>query len=77
MVKCSFCRENIEPGTGTLFPKNDGRIFNFCSAKCEKHLLTLDHKPRETKWSEAYVKGTKEKTAQTTPAPEIAENKTK
>ena len=71
MVKCSFCRKTIEPGTGIMFVKNDGRIFNFCAAKCEKHLLVLDHKPRETKWSKAYIKGAKEETPeekQTTPA---------
>ena len=57
MVKCSFCRKTIETGTGIMFVKNDGRIFNFCAAKCEKHLIVLKHKPRETKWSEAYIKG--------------------
>lgn len=62
MVKCSFCRRTIEPGTGIMFVKNDGRVFNFCNAKCEKHLLVLEHKPRETKWSKAYIKGVKAKT---------------
>lgn len=66
MVKCSFCRKNIEPGTGIMFVKNDGRVFNFCAAKCEKHLIVLNHKPRETKWSDAYIKGEQEKTAEET-----------
>jgi large subunit ribosomal protein L24e len=51
MARCSFCRKLIEPGTGIMFVKNDGRIFVFCSGKCEKHLLELDHKPRTTRWT--------------------------
>lgn len=51
MARCSFCRKIIEPGTGLMFVKNDGRIFLFCSGKCEKHLLKLDHKPRTTRWT--------------------------
>lgn len=51
MARCSFCRRLIEPGTGTMFVKNDGRIFMFCSSKCEKNLLKLDHKPRTTRWT--------------------------
>lgn len=66
MVKCSFCRRTIEPGTGTMFVKNDGRVFHFCKSKCEKHLITLDHKPRLTKWSKAYIPGVQEKTAEAT-----------
>jgi large subunit ribosomal protein L24e len=34
-----------------MFVKTDGRIFLFCSGKCEKHLLKLEHKPRTTKWT--------------------------
>ncbi len=73
MVKCSFCRNTIEPGTGIIFVKNDGRVFNFCARKCEKHLVVLNHKPRETKWSEAYVKGAKEKTVEEKPAEKKSE----
>lgn len=51
MARCSFCRRVIEPGTGLMFAKNDGRIFVFCSSKCEKHLMKLQHKPRTTKWT--------------------------
>jgi large subunit ribosomal protein L24e len=41
----------MEQGTGTMFVKNDGRIFIFCSSKCEKNLLNLGHKPRTTRWT--------------------------
>ena len=51
MARCSFCRRVIEPGTGILFAKNDGRIHLFCSGKCETHLMKLGHKPRTTKWT--------------------------
>ena len=51
MARCSFCRQIIEQGTGIMFVKNDGRIFLFCSGKCEKHLLKLEHKPRTTRWT--------------------------
>jgi large subunit ribosomal protein L24e len=34
-----------------MFVKNDGRIFLFCSGKCEKHIIKFDHKPRTTKWT--------------------------
>ncbi|MEM5782605.1 MAG: 50S ribosomal protein L24e, partial [Candidatus Aenigmatarchaeota archaeon] len=38
-MKCSFCGNEIEKGTGTMFVKNDGKIFFFCSSKCEKNML--------------------------------------
>ena len=71
MAKCSFCRKIIEPGTGLMYVKNDGRIFNFCSKKCEKNLLIRKHVPRLTKWSKAYIKGTtaKKEATQTTEEP--------
>lgn len=51
MARCSFCRTIIEQGTGIMFVKNDGRIFTFCSGKCEKNLLKLGRKPRTTRWT--------------------------
>lgn len=49
-MKCSFCSENIELGTGKMFVKNDGRIFYFCSSKCEKNTLKLRREPKRVKW---------------------------
>lgn len=54
MARCSFCREIVETGTGIMFVKNDGKVFTFCSSKCEKNLLKLKRKPRTTKWTGFY-----------------------
>ena len=51
MAKCSFCKHNIELGTGKLLILKDGRMFNFCSRKCEKNQMKLGHVGRETKWT--------------------------
>ena len=49
-MKCSFCKENIEQGTGKMFVKDDGKIFYFCSSKCEKNMLNLGRESKSTKW---------------------------
>ena len=36
-MKCTFCGEQIREGTGKIYVKNDGRIFNFCGSKCQKN----------------------------------------
>ena len=54
MVRCDFCGNAIEVGTGKMFVKKDGKILNFCSSKCEKNLLKLRRKPLFTKWTAAY-----------------------
>lgn len=48
-MKCSFCAEEIEPGTGKMFIANDGKIFYFCSSKCEKN-MRLGRDPAKVKW---------------------------
>lgn len=50
MVKCSFCGNEITPGTGLLFVRNDGKTFYYCSRKCEKNMLKLGRNPRKIKW---------------------------
>ena len=57
MVKCSFCRNIIEPGTGTIYVKKDATILNFCTMKCEKNLLKLGRAARYLKWTKVYEKG--------------------
>ncbi len=57
MAKCSFCRNVIEPGTGTMFVRKDGSVLNFCTMKCEKNMLKLGRIPRYMKWTKAYEKG--------------------
>ena len=50
MVKCSFCGNEIEKGTGKMFVRNDGKLFYFCSNKCNKNMLKLKRKPAKVRW---------------------------
>ena len=56
MIKCSFCGDNVKPGTGLMFVKNDGTIYTFCTRKCEVALLKHGRKPRTTRWTAAFAK---------------------
>ncbi len=47
---CSFCKEELKPGTGKMLVKNDGSILYFCSSKCEKNMVKLKRNPRKVKW---------------------------
>lgn len=63
MAKCDFCKNSIPKGTGKIFVKKDGKVFDFCSSKCEKNMLVLKRKPRTTKWTKEFhevKKGTKQ-----------------
>ena len=51
MPKCSFCNSDVPQGTGKIYVRKDGRIFNFCTMKCEKNLLKLKRKPANFKWT--------------------------
>ncbi len=51
MPKCSFCKKNLVPGTGKMFITNTGKIYYFCSSKCEKNMLKLRRDPRKLKWA--------------------------
>ncbi len=51
---CSFCGYDIEPGTGKMYVRRDGRVFYFCSGKCEKNMLKLRRKARKLKWTKHY-----------------------
>jgi large subunit ribosomal protein L24e len=52
--KCSFCGNEIEPGTGKMFVKKDGSIQYFCSTKCENN-YKLGRIPRLTRWTAAGI----------------------
>ena len=54
---CAFCGYEIEPGTGKMYVRKDGKILYFCSGKCEKNMLKLKRNPRKLKWTKYYVKG--------------------
>ena len=60
--ECSFCGNKIEPGTGKMLIKNDGQILNFCNSKCEKNMMKLGRKERETRWTK---KAAQEKSVKT------------
>jgi large subunit ribosomal protein L24e len=49
--KCTFCGSAIELGTGTMFVKRDGTVYNFCSSKCEKN-VRLGRLARRVAWTE-------------------------
>ena len=53
-MKCSFCSKDIPRGTGMQYVQKDGRIFYFCSSKCQKGQLKLKHKGWEVKWTETF-----------------------
>lgn len=53
---CSFCGKEIEIGTGKMFVKRDGKVFYFCSRKCEKNMIELKRNPRKLKWTKYYSK---------------------
>ena len=44
----------MEPGTGKMFVTKEGRVYDFCSSKCEKNMLKLNRKPRTTRWTVEY-----------------------
>ena len=52
---CSFCGNEVEPGTGKMFVRRDGTVFFFCSSKCEKNLLDLGRVPRTVRWTRAAI----------------------
>ncbi len=55
MMPCSFCGENITPGTGKMYVKTDSKIFYFCSTKCEKNMTKLGRKPRKMPWTKEHA----------------------
>ncbi|MEM2882917.1 MAG: 50S ribosomal protein L24e [Candidatus Bathyarchaeia archaeon] len=55
-LKCSFCGKSFPSSIGSIYVKNDGSIYRFCSSKCRKSLLKLGRDPRKLKWTEYYGK---------------------
>ena len=51
---CSFCGEDIEPGTGKMYVKKDGTVYTFCSNKCKKNRIDIGRVPRRTRWTVRY-----------------------
>lgn len=53
-MDCSFCGRTLERGTGMIYVQTDGKVLYFCSRTCEKNMIKLKRKPRETRWTAAY-----------------------
>jgi large subunit ribosomal protein L24e len=70
-MDCSFCGHGIPRGTETIFVTKRGKALYFCSSKCEKNMLKLGRKPRETKWTDEYreEKAIRIKSSPVPPAP--------
>ena len=49
-MKCDFCKKDIPEGTGKVYVKNIGKVFHFCSSKCENHMIKFKRKPASLKW---------------------------
>ncbi|RDI72800.1 50S ribosomal protein L24e [Halopelagius longus] len=47
---CDFSGEEIEPGTGTMYVKNDGTILHFKDSKAEKNYF-LGREARDVEWT--------------------------
>jgi len=54
--QCSFCGEEIPPGTGLMYVKNDGTLLWFCSRKCSKSSIKLKRDSRKLPWTKYYGK---------------------
>jgi large subunit ribosomal protein L24e len=67
MVRCSFTRKNIEPGTGKMYVKKDGTILWFISHKAQMNYLKLEREARFLKWTGAYKKGAAPNTKEALP----------
>ena len=52
MPACTFCGDELKPGTGKMYVKKEGRILYFCSMKCEKNMIKLGRRALQTKWTE-------------------------
>ena len=53
--QCSFCADEIEPGTGAMFVKRDGTVYHFCSGSCRKQQLHLGRVGHRFKWTRAHA----------------------
>lgn len=67
--QCSFCADEVEPGTGSMFVKRDGTVFYFCSSSCRKQQLHLGRVGHRLKWTRAHALKRASRTATAARAP--------
>ena len=53
-MKCTFCGNDVESGTGILYVYKTGKTANLCSSKCKKNLIDLGRNPIHTRWSKRF-----------------------
>lgn len=68
---CDYTGEEIEPGTGIMYVKNNGSVLHFVDSKAEKN-YKLGREPRDLEWTEDGRRG-KSSTQDDTPADEDAD----
>ncbi|MCU4740273.1 50S ribosomal protein L24e [Halobacteria archaeon AArc-m2/3/4] len=47
---CDYTGEDIEPGTGIMYVRNDGTVLHFVDSKAEKN-YKLGREPRDLEWT--------------------------
>ncbi|MEM4481935.1 MAG: 50S ribosomal protein L24e [Desulfurococcaceae archaeon] len=57
LVNCTFCGNQLEPGSGLMYVLNDGSTLWFCCRKCLKSYL-MERDPRKLKWTKKYKQET-------------------
>jgi len=50
MALCSFCKHELERGTGKMYVRRDGSALYFCSTKCQRNMTKLGRSPRNVQW---------------------------
>lgn len=58
---CTFCGNDIEPGTGKMYVRRDGSVHFFCSSKCQKNQLDMGRVGRKVRWTRRYVRAAQQR----------------